>query len=426
MQPSGFEDKFLSKLGKLDPDLVQNYLARLLAQKNFLLTIFDHLDEGIIVTNRNLAIFYVNRKARSMFGWPRDRSFAGEDLEAHLADGHPLHDTIHSLRGHPWAIEGYEFASGPREERTLSLSTLPMRTQTAGEGTEEEGEDLLIILLHDVTERYRRQSEQARARRLTSMATLTSGIAHEIKNPLNSLNIHAQLLAAEVRLARDESRAIETDKGERAVQVIMEETKRLAHIVEQFIQAARPSILRFETRDLRPLLESLERIFRPECEQAGIELTLALDPELPPLFIDEHQLLQALRNLIRNAIEALGEKQEEARQAGEDFGPHLEIRAELEGDSVSLSVSDNGSGIAEESLEHIFEPYFTTKFGGSGLGLMVVYRIVNEHRGALHVDTRPGEGTRFIISLPLHKRPIRLLGHQAVQVPTTSQDSKNP
>jgi signal transduction histidine kinase len=274
------------------------------------------------------------------------------------------------------------------------------------------------MLLHDVTERYRRQSEQARARRLSSMATLTSGVAHEIKNPLNSLNIHAQMLAAEIRQAQADRRALETSTAERAVEVIMEETKRLAHIVEQFIQAARPGILQFENRDLRPLIQSLEKIFRPECERAGIELDVTLDPDLPSLFIDEQQLLQALRNLVRNAIEALSERIEQARQAGDDFAPRLEIQALIDGDYLSLSVGDNGPGISEDLLEHIFEPYFTTKFSGSGLGLMVVYRIVNEHHGALHVDTHPGQGTRFIISLPLHKRPLRLLGHQAVQAPT--------
>lgn len=436
MQPSGFEDKLLAKLSKLDHDQVQNTLARILAQKQFLQTIFDHLDEGVIVTDGELAMLFVNRRARSMLGFPRERSLLGESLKDRLDEDHPLHDIIASLVGHPRAIEAYEVAFGPRDDRTLSLSTLPIRTTPAGapptggpagggERGEGNGEELLIILLHDVTERARRQAEQARAQRLTSLATLTSGIAHEIKNPLNSLNIHAQILSGEVQRCRREGRPLNLEVGERATQVIMEESKRLTRIVEQFIQAARPSTPRFETRELRPLLESLERIFRPECEQAGIGLGLSLDPDLPTLFIDEHQLMQALRNLLRNAIEALGERVEAARQDEEDFNPRIELQAMQEGDFVNIIISDNGPGIGEGALEHIFEPYFTTKFGGSGLGLMVVYRIVSEHRGALHVDTRPGEGTRFIISLPLHKRPIRLLGHREAQEPVNTQEAQD-
>lgn len=424
VQPSGFDDKLLARLGKLDPDQVQAYLARLLAQRQFLQTIFDHLDEGIIVTNAQLAIFFANRKARQMLGWPRDKNPMGEDLGERLAKDHPLRDVVDSLRGRLRAIEGYEIAWGPRDSRTLSVSTLPMRTPPAGEREEAPAaeDDLLIILLHDVTERHRRQSEQARARRLTSLATLTSGIAHEIKNPLNSLNIHAQLLRGEAREAAAQGRAPDLAKTTRASEVIIEECARLRHIVEQFIQAARPGPGRFEMRELRPLLEDLERIFRPECEQSGIVFAVALDPELPPLPIDEHQLLQALRNLLRNAIEALQERSQRAREAGEEYEPQLELDARLEGDHVLLIVGDNGPGIGEEALEHIFEPYFTTKFSGSGLGLMIVYRIVSEHRGALHVDTRPGEGTRFIISLPLVKRPIRLLGYQAPAAPTIIRD----
>lgn len=416
MQSSGFEDKLLSKLDKIDPDQVQGYLSRILTQKYFLQTIFDHLDEGIIVTNRKLVIFFVNRKARSMLGWPRDRILTGENLDLNLAADHPLHDTLIDLRNRPRAIEGFEFAHGLREERMLSLSTLPMRALGMGEPDDGgEDEELLILLLHDVTERYRRQAEQARARRLTSMATLTSGVAHEIKNPLNSLNIHAQILAGEIREAKNEGHPLELAKAERAVEVIMEETKRLSHIVEQFIQAARPGVLHSENCDPRPLIERLEKIFRPECERAGISLTVTIEPDLPQLFVDEQQIMQALRNLTRNAIEALAERQEQARRKNEAFEPRIDIQARLDGDYVSISVGDNGPGITEESLEHIFEPYFTTKFSGSGLGLMVVYRIVNEHRGTLHVDTRLGEGTCFIVSLPLHKRPIRLLGQQAVQ-----------
>ena len=411
-QPSGFDDKLIARLGKLDADQVQNYLARLLAQRQFLQTIFDHLDEGVIVTDARLAIFFVNRKARSMLGWPRDRNLLGEDLGERLAANHPLRDVIQSLRGRLRAIEGYEIPYGPRKARTLSVSTLPMKGQGVAEADEEKEDSLLIILLHDVTERHRRQSEQARARRLTSLATLTSGIAHEIKNPLNSLNIHAQILRDEARLAAVGGAALDAAKVRRASEVIIEESARLAHIVEQFIQAARPGPARFETRELRPLLEDLERIFRAECEQKGIRFSISTDPELPPLPIDEHQLIQALRNLLRNAIDALVERVEAARKNGDEFEPRLELAARLEGDHVDLVVGDNGPGIGEEALEHIFEPYFTTKFGGSGLGLMIVYRIVSEHRGALHVDTRPGEGTRFIISLPMQKRPVRLLGYK--------------
>ncbi len=405
-QGSGFEDKLLARLDKLDPDQIQSYLARLLGQKQFLETTFDHLDEGIVVTDAALRVLFINPRARAMLGLARGRTLVGEDLAARIGSGHPLAETITSLRLNPRPIEGYECSIGGRPERTLSLTTLPMRDPAAGEGS---GAELLILILRDVTDRVQRESEKARARRLASMATLTSGIAHEIKNPLNAINIHAQLLQGELDKARASDGVADLDRLERAGRVILEETGRLARIVDEFLLAARPRRPQLEPSELNDLLGQLERIFRPECERAGIELRLAADHELPPVMLDPHLMLQALRNLVRNAIDALIEQERE--QAPPEC---IAVEARLATDGVSISVQDNGPGIPDKTLEHIFEPYYTTKASGTGLGLMVVYRIVAEHGGALHVDTRPGEGSRFIITLPLHNKPVRLLGHDHV------------
>ncbi|HOE95904.1 MAG TPA: ATP-binding protein [Candidatus Sumerlaeota bacterium] len=407
MDNPGFEDKLLSRLGKLDPDQVQSYVTRVLSQRQFLLKIFDHLDEGIIVTDRELTLLFMNRRARTMMGWPRNRSVLGEPIDERLDPAHPLHECLGSLRGRLRAIDGFECSYG--RDRVLSLSTLPMRSAGSGEFGDEEPEELLIILLHDITERKEREFEQARAKRLASLATLTSGIAHEIKNPLNALNIHAQLLHAEVRSARAEGRSPDLDKTERAVDVMLEELHRMGRTIEEFLQAARPRSPQLESRDLRPVLESARRIYDPECEERGVQFDLRVDPDLPPVMIDEHLMLQVLRNLLSNALDAMKVRAEQARETNEHYVPRLSVEARLAGDAVKLTITDNGTGIPEEMIEKISEPFFTTKFGGSGLGLMVVYRIIAEHRGALDVETHPGEGTRFTISLPLHIRPVRLL-----------------
>src|SRR5687767_1991865 len=112
MQHSGFEDKLLSKLDKLDPDQLQSYLTRALAQKQFLLTILDHLEEGILVTETDLTILFVNRRARMMLGWPRERGFVGENLAERIAEEHPLHEIVHSLQTNPRSLEGHEFPFG--------------------------------------------------------------------------------------------------------------------------------------------------------------------------------------------------------------------------------------------------------------------------------------------------------------------------
>ena len=408
-QSGSFDERLLARLGKLDQEQLQSYLSRILSQNSFLVRIFDHLDEGVVVTDKALSVVFVNNRARRMFGWPQNRSFVGEDLGEKLAADHPLRPTIVSLRGNLREIEGYECEWGARKDRTLILSTLLIREDEPADRPAPAENPLMIILLRDMTERRRRQAEQARAGRLASMATLTSGIAHEIKNPLNSLNIHAQLLREEVQRAREMRRAPNIAKTERASEVIMEESTRLGRVVDEFLQAARPRSPHLEPRALQLVFANLERIFRPECELKGIAFTVSVDLDLPPLMLDEHLFVQALRNLIRNAIEALEERIKEALARHEAFVPKIQLSAEVVGEGVRITIADNGPGIPPGLADQVFEPYFTTKYGGTGLGLMVVYRIVTEHGGLIQVDTQPESGTRFVIALPLHQKPVRLL-----------------
>jgi signal transduction histidine kinase len=370
----------------------------------------------VIVADARLDLLFANPKARMMLGLPRRRGQTAGNLAELIPEDNPLAEIIGSLRGRPREIDAYESPYGRQRDRFVELSTVLMRG--AGGGIEPLGESgptedapHVIILLQDVTERRLRLAEQARATRLASLSTLTSGIAHEIKNPLNSLNIHAQLLEDEARRAREAGRAPSGEKVGRAAEVILEETRRVGRIVDDFIQAARPRQPDLQERPLGEFIQAATRIFGPECRQAGIALAVTVEPDLPPVAFDDHLLMQALRNLVRNAIEALAEYREKARAEDPGWTPTLEISAAAAGDSVNLSVGDNGPGMDAKTLEQIFEPYFTTKFQGTGLGLMVVYRIVTEHRAAMNVDSAPGAGTRFTIALPLGQKPVRLLEH---------------
>jgi two-component system, sporulation sensor kinase E len=424
MKTAGFEDKLLARLDKLDTDQIQPILMRMLEQKQLLQNVFDYLDEGVIVTDLSMKLLFANRRARSMMGWTSNRPQAGEEIHTRLKKGHPLESIIESLRGQPRVIRNHEFEYGVRERRTVAFSTMLMRTDKAASPKkgaaedsdgpvlrtdEHEDQTLIVILMRDVTERIRRQAEQSRAKRLSSMATMTSGIAHEIKNPLNSLKIHGHLLHEEIEKARQASRSLDEDKINRVARVLEEETERLADTVEEFLAAARPRSTNLEECTLKPLLEHIERVFSPECARYGIVMQISIDPEMPPIMMDEHLMMQALRNLVRNAIEALAEG---ADHENGEYEPVLGIRAVIAGDAVRIIVRDNGPGIEPDVIEHIMEAYFTTKFGGTGLGLMVVDRIITEHSGALHVHSEPGEGTEFIVSLPLHQKIIRHIEHR--------------
>lgn len=415
-----FEKRFLSKIGKIDKSRIRDYLAKLLSQKNFFETIFDHLDEGILVTDGEFRVLYCNSPTREILSLSEHQNVEGERLTTICPEGE-LGDILASIVDRPRAIQGYECSIGRDETRNIILRATPLAVPAPDSSDESESlESTWVFILHDVTERFRAIEEHSRARRLASLGLLTAGIAHEIKNPLNSLNIHAQILLSESEAGGEN--ALDRKKVARAARVILEETSRLTDIVNEFILAARPQGPMLRLESLNSICDDLARVFAPECEREGIRLKCELDPDLPQMEIDKTLMFQALRNLLRNAIEAHEQDHQEKEDTERETERMILLRTKLTGDSVAIEVADNGPGIPEDQVEKIFEPYYSTKFDGTGLGLMVVYRVVTEHRGSIQVDSRAGLGTRFMITLPLSEKPIRLL-EEPKPIPSDPQPS---
>jgi signal transduction histidine kinase len=236
--------------------------------------------------------------------------------------------------------------------------------------------------------------------------TLTAGVAHEIKNPLNSLSIHAQLLeraAADLSGSSFPAKSKTIERIARSCDVIREEVERLRKCVDDFIDAARPRRPNFALHNLSAIVETVLDMAALEFEERAIHVEKYFDPDVPPLPLDERQIFQALRHLVRNAVEAI----DAARRTPENR--RLTVRTDTANDVVTLEIADRGCGISKENLPKVFEPYFTTKFNGSGLGLMAVGRIIREHGGFITVNSTEGEGTTFTIDLPVLNPRVKLL-----------------
>jgi signal transduction histidine kinase len=231
-----------------------------------------------------------------------------------------------------------------------------------------------------------REHRLIRSERLATVGRMAAHITHEIRNPLASLGLNVELLADEVGANNQEARKLVTSIGN--------EIDRLSEITEtylRFVRLPKPKLVR---EDLGAIATSVIQFAGSELALAGITWNIEIEPGLPEVVADESQLRQALLNLVRNAKEAMA--------GGGRI--HLEVVRAADG-QVRLVLADSGSGITPENLASIFEPFFSTKAKGTGLGLALVQQIVTEHGGRIEVDCPPAGGTRFVIVLPAAKSP---------------------
>ena len=276
------------------------------------------------------------------------------------------------------------------ENRFLNFYLAPI------EGATPTGEALgYVMLVRDLTLTREETAKTLESERINALTLLAAGVAHEIGNPLNSLDIHLQLLGRKLRKLPAASRKpleshLATARGE---------IQRLDTILKQFLHAVRPTLPRRERQDIHALLHESLRLLEHELESRKVSVTLDLAEAIPPAGLDPGQFQQVFYNLIRNAYQAL---------PGEDG--RITIRTRFNDYEYVISIEDNGTGISPEHMGAIFEPYLTTKPSGSGLGLLIVRRIVREHGGEIAIESEEHRGTRVIIHLPRGERTVRLLG----------------
>ena len=240
----------------------------------------------------------------------------------------------------------------------------------------------VAVLLKDLESVRTVQSLVSYSAKLAALGRLTSGVAHEVKNPLNAMMIHVELLKERLEDSGADVR--------RSLEVIGSEIRRLDRVVQGFLKFMRPQELTLKPVDLNAMLQSVCALLEAESQSHGVRFVLDLDAELPTVSADEELLRQAFINVIQNAVQAM------------PTGGAARIRTRPEElEWVRVTVTDQGVGIAPEDVDKIFKLYYTSKVGGSGIGLSVVYRIVQLHDGTIEAKSEPGRGTAMIVRLPL-------------------------
>ncbi|WP_038160800.1 ATP-binding protein [Verrucomicrobium sp. BvORR106] len=387
---SSFFDKIVKRMDRLEPADVQRYLLRLVQEKGFFEKVFEALQEGVILLDGEGVVTYVNRAACGFFGFDRE-VIVGRSL----AEG---------IRGFDWELLA---KSGGSVSRDLEVFYPENRYLNFYVTAIDEHEDLgFVMLIRDITQTRKLTEEKIESERISALTMLAAGVAHELGNPLNSLTIHLQLLDRRLRKLK----AAEAARLREMVEVAQGEIKRLDFIIGQFLAAIRPTHPQLQRVQVNELIEEAVKFLAPELKQHKVDVRLDLTRSLPLMPLDANQMKQAFYNLIRNSTQAMGE------------GGRLTIISTFTDYEVRLTFADTGKGISGENLSNLFQPFFTTRKTGTGLGLLIVRRIIREHGGEIELESREGEGTKVNIYLPRVEKQMRFLEAPAPSVVEVDAD----
>ena len=344
------------------------------------------IGDALVVFDADGRVVEMNPAAEQLIGLSAPQA-VGQELAAVLGADNP----------NAWLVELVrrtlsEGAARRRSEGTLAgrEGDAPVSVACTPIFSSGGGRRGVVLVLHDLSLQRTLEATTRRADRLTTLGTVSAGLAHEIRNPLGGIKGAAQLLRS----------GLADPEQVRCTDIIIREVERLDGLVEQLRELGARPRLSLEAVNIHRVLNEVLDLERAGQAWGQVTLRVEFDPSLPAVVGDRAQLTQVFLNLIRNSLEALGGSG--ALQISTRIETRFHIRqASGRRQFLSVFLDDNGPGVPEADLPHLFAPFFTTKPRGTGLGLAVCHRIVSEHGGTIAYEARPGGGARFRVTLPV-------------------------
>ncbi|NOV00041.1 PAS domain S-box protein [Paenibacillus planticolens] len=332
---------------------------------------FGNTEDAVLVVNANLHIVKANRSFERIYGWTE------QELLGKMNPTIPDHlmwelDEIRNNMFSSRQVIPYETVRQRKDGSLINVSNY------ASPLFDSKGNTVAYVLIsRDITGLKQTEELLRKTEKLAVVGQLAAGIAHEIRNPLTTLKGFLTLLKSQT-----------TDKDGWYLDVMLTEIEQMEWIANQFLTVAKPQIVKFERRKLGDVVQQVASFLYPLATMHNVQILIASESEDRFIECDENQLKQVFINVVKNAIEAM------------PHGGQIDIMIKYNKDSVAVRVKDQGYGIPQDRIAHLGEPFFSLKEKGTGLGLMVCYKIIKEHHGTIHIESEVGRGTTVEINLP--------------------------
>lgn len=357
-------------------------------------SIIQNINAGLITMDLSGEITFANQSAARLLGYEMG-SLLGKNVQEFFEAAEEGTRFVHLCSFPGKKIDDWEsrFVDGDGKIIIVGINAAHLQD----ENNDFEG---AVLLLRDLTDLLQLRNQVERMERLALLGELSAGIAHEIRNPLAGIKVATQVL--QESLGADVTH-------QKLLQRVVDEVDKANRLLKQFFKFARPARPKFGFYRVEQIIDTVYLLLAPQFMKAGIRFHKQIAADLPPVYVDETQIDQVILNLLLNAVEAMkggGELKVHAILLSLKV-PNVKTEhfsaTEALLDYVAVEISDTGEGISEENLTRIFNPFFTTKPDGVGLGLSISSRLVEENRGKLNVVSRVGEGSTFTLLLPTRK-----------------------
>lgn len=375
---SQFVKKASSKIEKLSNEEILRIIETQTSDLKIRNYILDNAMEGCLMLDMSENVIYLNTTLSNLITlYPRNK-YLDINVSKVIVDGDIL-SFVRKFRksSQPTMEEFFEVDDPVHGHRSVSCSA-----------TRASDLKAMMFVFRDITFFNRFKEEFRKNESLAQMTTMAAGVAHEIKNPLASISIYLQLMDKMM----EKNGSMTREEAKKYLDVVSEEVDRINKIAVDFLFAVKPMKVNLAICNINDIVKKTVSVVSAELEQKGIALNLHLAVSLPKVLADCTLIQQSILNLINNAMQAMPEDRKD---------PEITVSTFMEDDMVKICVADNGCGMTEEQMSKIFEPYYTTKSSGTGLGLTVLFKIMKQHEGDVTVHSTPGKGSEFTLQIPV-------------------------